>query len=220
MALSVKYDLLIEQVDVISAFLQSDLEEQIFMEVPGGIQYSGEKVCLLLKSLYGLKQSPRAWNQKLHSFLITLGFTQSKTDYCVYYLHSSNIENNFYVLIFVDNILLITKSQDRLNAFKTKLKNSFEITDAQPLSYFLGICFDCDKSNIYMFQKAYLEDLLEKANMDECRRTPSTPLEIKIDTDELTSNNTEINQKYPCRNIIGSLMYAMLCTRPDLCYAV
>lgn len=56
--------------------------------------------------------------------------------------------------------------------------------------------------------------------MDECRRTPSTPLEIKIDTDELTSNNTEINQKYPCRNIIGSLMYAMLCTRPDLCYAV
>ena len=72
--------LLIEQVDVASAFLHGELTEEIYMQVPDGIHYTGDKVCKLNRSLYGLKQSPRVWNQKLHTYLLSLGFTQSKAD--------------------------------------------------------------------------------------------------------------------------------------------
>lgn len=219
MAIAVKFDLIVEQIDAKSAFLQSELNENIYMEPPDGIQFDGDKVCLLLKSIYGLKQSPRQWNKKLHEFLISIGFKQSKTDYCVYYFHSNNIFDNFYILVFVDDILLITKNQHRIKALKNKLKENFEMTDSEPLSYYLGIRIDRDEDNIYLSQKAYLENLLRKTNMIDCNPI-STPLEIKISVEELTGENVEIDEKYPCRSVIGSLMYAMLCTRPDLCYSV
>lgn len=78
LAIAVKYDLLIEQIDVVSAFLQSELEEEIYMKVPEGITFSGDKVCKLLRSLYGLKQSPRCWNKKLNDYLLKLGFNELK----------------------------------------------------------------------------------------------------------------------------------------------
>jgi hypothetical protein len=153
------------------------------------------------------------------NFLITLGFRQCKTDYCVYFIHSNDVKTNFYILVFVDDILLITRDQHRLTSLKQKLKATFEVTNAEPLSYFLGIRVDRDQTNISLSQKAYLETLLCKCNMDGCNPI-STPLEAKINVDELTSDKIEENNKYPCRNVIGSLMYVMLCTRPDLCYAV
>ncbi len=86
---AIQYDLLIEQIDVISAFLHSELYDDIYMEVPEGIVYCGDKVCKLRRALYGLKQSPQIWNQKLHNYLIQIGFKQCKVDYCVYY-HFTN----------------------------------------------------------------------------------------------------------------------------------
>ena len=193
------------------------------MRVPQGIQFSGDKVCLLRRSLYGLKQSPRTWNKKLHDHLISLGFKQSKTDYCVYHFHSKNVEENTYILIFIDDILLMTKHKDRLHALKQNLYKKFEMTNAEPLSYFLGIRIDRDENNIYLSQKSYLEELLVKTCMNQCKPI-STPLEIKLNVEELINTNetkTEREKsKYPCRNVIGSLTYAMLCTRPDLCYSV
>ena len=93
------------------------------------------------------------------------------------------------------------------------------MSDAEPLSYYLGIRVDRDEENIYLSQKAYFEYLLRKTSTIDC--TPiSTPLEIGIAVENSTGENVEIDEKYPCRSVIGSLMYAMICTRPDLCYSV
>ena len=192
MALAARYNMVVKQLDVVSAFLQSELQEQVYMKVPEGINYTGDEVCLLLKSVYGLKQSPRAWNRKLHNFLTSLGFQQSKTDYCTYYMHSNNVETNIYILIFVDDVLLITRDTYRLKLLKEKLKANFEITNAEPLSYFLGIRVDRDDDNIYLSQKAYLENLLCKSNMADCKPI-STPLEVKVEIDELTSASVKKN---------------------------
>jgi hypothetical protein len=219
LAIAVKFDLLIEQVDAITAFLQSELDEEIYMKVPEGITYSGDKVCKLLRSLYGLKQSPRCWNQKLNNYLLKLGFKNSKSDYCVYHLNSNNLHDNFFILIFVDDILLITRDQGRLNALKSQLYKYFEMADAEPLHYFLGISIERDQNNLYLSQKTYLEKVLIQARMNEAKPI-STPLEIKIPVHDLISEGDPEEKRFPCRNIIGSLMYAMLCTRPDLCYAV
>ena len=100
LSIAVKYDLIVEQIDAVSAFLQANLEEEIYTKVPDGISYTGDKVCKLLKSLYGLKQSPRCWNQKLHCKLLALGFKNSFSDYCVYYLNSVSLHENFFILVF------------------------------------------------------------------------------------------------------------------------
>lgn len=157
LALAVQFDLLIEQIDVTSAFLHGELSDDIYMEVPEGVQFSGDKVCKLKRSIYGLKQSPRIWNEKLHKYLISLGFNQSKSDYCVYYHETNNFEDNFYILIYVDNILLITKNQDRLNHLKGKLRLAFEMKDSEPLSHFLGIQIERDSTSISISQSKYLE---------------------------------------------------------------
>jgi hypothetical protein len=220
LSIAVKYDLLIEQIDVVSAFLQSELEEEIYMKVPEGIMFSGDKVCKLLRSLYGLKQSPRCWNKKLNDYLLKLGFKNSKSDYCVYYLNSNSPRDNFFILVFVDDILLITKDQKRLDTLKAMLYKNFEMTDAEPLHYFLGISIERDQNNLYLSQKNYLEKVLIQFRMNETKKSVLTPLETKIPVHDLIAEGNSEENRFPCRNLIGSLMYVMLCTRPDLCYAV
>ena len=80
LTLAVQYNLLIEQIDITSAFLHGELNDEIYMEVPQGIIYSGDKVCKLQRALYGLKQSPRVWHLKLHNYSIQSGFKQSKPE--------------------------------------------------------------------------------------------------------------------------------------------
>lgn len=95
------------------------------------------------------------------------------------------------------------------------------MTDEGPIKYFiLGINVKRIENNIYLSQETYLREILKKYNMENCNAT-LTPLETKIDVENLKiSDNNPEDTKYPCRNAIGSLMYAMLCSRPDLCYAI
>lgn len=138
-----------------------------------------------------------------------------------YYHNTHRPEDNLFLLVYVDDIIICTKHQDRLNHLKEKLRTQFNIKDSEPLSYFLGIKVDRDAESITISQTKYLQQILIKCRMDNC--TPiSTPLELKINTDELVRAKTTSSEskKYPCRNAIGSLMYAMLCTRLHLSYAV
>ncbi len=133
MALAVQYDLHVHQLDVKTAFLQSELKEEVYMKVPEGIQCPANKVCLLKKNLDGLKQAPRYWNKKLDSYLKSLGFIQNKSDYCVYHLNKPQVEENFYILVYVDDLLLITKNINYLQLMKEKLSQKFEMIDDGPL---------------------------------------------------------------------------------------
>ena len=217
LSMAVQFDLYIHQLDVKTAFLNSALTEQIFMEPPEGITFSGDKVCKLNKTLYGLKQSSRYWNQELDTFLKQIGFINSKSDYCVYILKRGTPAENIYLVIYVDDILIACKREYELQKFKETFMKRFKSTDLGPLHYYLGLQIFRTQDTISISQKSYLEKVLKQFNMDSCKSV-STPLERKLDLE--TIKNGKQDETYPCRQAIGCLMYAMICTRPDLCYTV
>jgi len=113
-------DIEIHQMDIKTAFLNGDLEKEIYMEQPEGFTQEGEHlVCKLHKSLYGLKQSPRAWNQKLDAFLKSIKFVRSDADFNVYVAKVGDVE--FFIVIHVNDLILVCDNKDKLLQVKEKL---------------------------------------------------------------------------------------------------
>jgi len=105
------HDLELEQLDVKTAFLHGELEEDIYLDQLEGFIVPGKEkfVCKLKISLYGLKQSLRQWNKRFDSFMLLHGFKRSKYDSCVYIKHISG--SPIYLLLYVDNMLIAAKSK-------------------------------------------------------------------------------------------------------------
>ena len=215
--IAVQYDLIVHQMDVKTAYLNAPIDCEIYVEQPEGFEEKclpHEKlVCKLNKSLYGLKQSGRNWNSLLHTFFIESGFTQSPVDACIYHKHINNMI--VILLIWVDDIIVAASDDNLLCEVKDTLKNRFKMTDLGLLSWFLGIQFVHDNGVIRMNQTRYLTKLLEKCNMQNCKPR-ATPCELKLNLDSDRVFETDL--KYP--ETVGSLIYAMTCTRPDLCWVV
>lgn len=115
LALVAQYDLELHQLDVKTAFVHGDLDETIYMNQPDGfiLPRNEEKVCMLKKSLYGLKQSPRQWYRKFHEYVLTIGFKRSLYDRCVY---TKREEDHIlaYLLLYVDDMLIVSKRYRKL----------------------------------------------------------------------------------------------------------
>ena len=162
------------QLDIKTAFLYGELQEEIYMHQPEGFVTSGkeEQVCRLLKSIYGLKQASRAWNKKFHAFILKFGLTQSLADPCVYYRHlrKGEIDEKFTVLIiYVDDGIIFSNRQQILTDILEHLKTEFEIRSL-PADRFIGINITRDRPQhtIYLSQPDYIVKLLEKFNMSDC----------------------------------------------------
>ena len=166
----------------------------------------------LNRSLYGLKQSGRNWNSLLHDYLIQNGFIQSLADSCVYTRNSKDA--TVILLVWVDDIIIATSGEQLLLETKNLLKLKFKMTDLGRLSRFLGIQFKYD-GGITMDQTHYLKKILSRYNMENCK-PKATPSEQKLNF----SSDLEITNVTKYREMIGSLIYAMTCTRPDLCWIV
>ena len=115
-----QYDLELEQLDVKIAFLHGNLKETIYMNQPEGFEEGENKVCLLKKSLYGLKQSPRMWYLKFDEFLIRYGFIRNKYDSCVYILKKGEV-CVLYLLLYVDDILIASANKEEIRQLKESL---------------------------------------------------------------------------------------------------
>ena len=128
-ALATVHDLKIHQMDVKTAFLNGELEEEIYMEQPEGFVVPGkeEKVCRLVKSLYGLKQAPKQWHAKFDQTMLTNGFKINECDKCVYIKNVPNHE--VIVCLYVDDVLIMSKYIDNINATKRMLSNMFDMKD-------------------------------------------------------------------------------------------
>ena len=163
--------------------------------------------------MYGLKQSGRNWNTHLHSF--EQNFTQSDSDPCVYTRHCEKAI--VIIIIWVDDILIATNSRCVMDNVKRSLKHRFQMKDLDNISFFLGIQFVCEKGVIKMNQARYIEKLLLRFNMNNCKPR-STPCEIGINN--VCDEEAELADSRLYREIIGSLIYIMIATRPDLCYIV
>ena len=129
----------LRQLDVQNAFLHGVLEEEVFMRQPPGYENHSTPhyVCKLDKALYGLKQAPRAWYSRLSMQLQHLGFTSSKADTSLFFYSKGNI--TVFVLVYVDDIIVASSSQDATVALLADLRRDFALKDLGDLHYFLGI---------------------------------------------------------------------------------
>ena len=218
--LSVEYGLVLHQMDVKTAFLNAPIDTELYVEQPQGYevkdQNGEEMVCRLNKSLYGLKQSGRNWNEMLHSHFIAQGFKQSLADSCVYSMCSD--KEMTIVIIWVDDIIIATDSDIAMNKVKRALNEKFKMKDMGEISYFLGIKFTCENDAITLDQSRYITRILSRFGLENCK-PKGTPYDVGLDN-EIDSNDTELVDCRLYREIVGSLIYVMTCTRPDLCYVV
>lgn len=214
LALTVEKDLHLQQLDVKSAFLKSPLKDEVLMEPPEGLQCNSTlKVCRLVKALYGLRQSPKCWNEYINSELVKLNFKRSNVDPCLYF------NGVTYILIWVDDFLMASESKTDLENVKCKLMSLMDVRDlsSNDKLQFLGLDIYKSEGKIVLSQKGLIQKVLRKFNMINCKPM-KIPLPPKISLFKADEQN--LNFKVPYKELIGSLMYLMLGSRPDLCFSV
>lgn len=215
LAISVQKGYFLHQLDVKTAFLYGTLKEEIFMAIPEGLQASQGLVCKLQKSLYGLKQSPKCWNEKFNSFLLEYGFDRSKHDYCLYFKFTAS--NVLYLILYVDDILIAGNNLELIEKLKKELSKIFKMSDCGPLRCYLGTKIDYDQKSgiLKMSQRSHIDKILEKFGLVDCNPA-KTPMEKGL---QMSLDDGKRTEK-PYRELLGSLMYLMLSVRPDICYHV
>ena len=220
------HDLELEQLDVKTAFLHGDLEEEIYMKQPEGFVVSGKEhmVCRLKKSLYGLKQAPRQWYKRFDTFMVGHGYTRSKFDNCVYFRQYGN-GSFIYLLLYVDDMLIASKDRSLISKLKSQLCEEFEMKDLGAAKKILGMEIQRDRKGgrLFLSQGRYLEKVLDRFNMQNCKpvSTPSAAhYKLSAGCCPTSEEDIESMSHVPYSSAVGSLMYAMVCTRPDLAYAV
>lgn len=210
-------DLEIYQFDVKTAYLNSNLEEEIYMRAPEGLDVPNDNlVCKLNKALYGLKQAGRCWNKKFDALLKRFKFVQSSADKCVY-LGSIN-NNKAYLALYVDDGLLMASKTETVDLILNALKDSFDIT-AGKADCFVGMQIERDRINkkIFIHQSKYIDSILHRFAMCDAQivgipADPYVTLERSLSDDEL--------HNIPYREAVGSLLFVSLVSRPDITYAV
>jgi hypothetical protein len=206
----------VHHLDVKSAFLNGELEEEVYVTQPPGFERAGEeeKVLRLSKALYGLRQAPRAWNAKLDDTLLTLGFQRSPSDHAVYMQHEGN--EKLLLGVYVDDLMVTGTSVEAIMHFKDQMQSMFAMSDLGLLSFYLGIEVQQSSHSITLKQAAYAAKLVEKAGLSDCNpvHIPMEP-RLKLSKD---SQNPAID-KTLYRSIIGGLRY-LVQMWPDITFDV
>lgn len=215
LSIAAKENLEIEQFDVKTAFLYGDLLEEIYMEVPEGVEADSSKVCKLNKSLYGLKQSPRCWNKKFTLFLTTYGFKPCHADNCIFVGYFNNIQ--VLLIIYVDDGLLLSENKDILSVILNDLGNNFEIRTLK-LNSFVGMEINKTPGRISISQRYYIESVIKKFNLTEAKGC-STPVDVNVKLSKNEDENDTVNS-FPYREAVGALIFLSSVSRPDITYAV
>ncbi|MCO5604585.1 hypothetical protein L7F22_058753 [Adiantum nelumboides] len=157
------------QMDVKNAFLQGELQEEVYVEQPPGYEDGKhlDYVCWLCKALYGLKQAPRAWHDKITKYLLRIGFRMSHANHSLYVHHSD--AGFVLITIYVDDLIIVGDSKTEIEHVKGLLKKEFEMKDVGELRYFLGLEVICTAKGIWLSQKQYALDMLFKDLAMCCR---------------------------------------------------
>lgn len=155
-SLAVHFNWLIRQLDISNAFLLGTLQEEVFMDQPRGFINTDypDFVCKLNKVLYGLKQTPRVWFNRLSDSLLDFGFWQSFVDNSLFVLHHGS--QQLFILIYVDEILVTSTHFDLIRSLLEKIKHDFALKDLGPLSFFLGIQASRDNSDLHLQHSKYI----------------------------------------------------------------
>jgi transposase InsO family protein len=225
LAIAAFYDYEIWQMDVKTAFLNGNLEEDVYMTQPECFvdPKNANKVCKLQRSIYGLKQASRSWNKRFDEEVKKLNFIQSEKEPCVYKRFSGSMV--VFLVLYVDDILLIGNNIPELNAVKTSLKKVFSMKDLGEAAYILGIKIYRDRSRrmLGLSQDAYIDKVLVKHKMASSKKG-YLPMSHDIHLSKTQCPSNDVDRKYMEQfkypSAVGSIMYAMLCTRPDVAYPI
>jgi hypothetical protein len=227
LAMAAHYDWEVHQMDVKTAYLNGELDVPIYMRQPEGLELIDQTcptnhVCLLIKSLYGLKQSGRQWHTKINHTLISSGFKPLHADRCVYVKRKS--DSIVIILLYVDDLLVTSSKPSEMISVKRKLQQQYEMEDMGEVTFILGIDIKRDRAirSISIGQSAYLNMLLQRHGMADCNST-STPMDPAAAHDMMAGPDgyqatPTLTRDY--QSIIGGLMFAAICTRPDIAFAV
>jgi hypothetical protein len=210
-------DLELRQVDVTTAFLNGDLDETIYMVQPPGFEESGNLVCHLRKSLYGLRQAPRQWHIKLKAVLEEMGFFATDSDPGLFI--KSTKAGNIYLLVYVDDLLIASANTAAADEVLANLRAAFDIRDLGNANMFIGMKITRNRGNktLKIDQSKMTHELLNKYGMT-ASKAKSTPLAVGTD---LVSEEPNLDrQQFNYSELIGSLLYLSVCTRPDIRQAV
>ncbi|KAK4363537.1 hypothetical protein RND71_018778 [Anisodus tanguticus] len=199
-----------------NAFLHGDLHEVAYMHQHLGFRnpVHPDYVCCLNKSLYGLKQAARAWYQQFADFVSSIGFSHSKSDHSLFIYSKGN--DMAYILLHVDDIILTTSSDALRRSIMSLIASKFAMKDLGPLSYFLGIAVMRHASGLFLCQKKYAEEILDRAGMASCK-----PAHTPVDTNSKLSASSDSLYADPThyRSLVGALQY-LIFMRPYISYIV
>lgn len=202
------------QMDVVTAFLNGDVLEEIYIHPPQGYAQPG-KVLRLLKALYGLKQSPRLWYRKLRLWLLQNGWTISKYDECVFY----NYDRQLIITVYVDDINIFGPSSEHITPFKNEIAKAFKMTDAGRASWYLGMQLNWLPNGLHIHQNGFSQQSLGKYGL-----LGSKPANIPLDPTRKLAKETETTADPKFRtaymSMTGSLNYLQSKTRWDLAFPV
>jgi hypothetical protein len=207
----------------VTAFLNPDVEEEIYIQFPQGIEvpeeFKKEAPSLrLLKGLHGVKQAPRLWNEAVNATLRHLHLTLCNSDPCLYVRK----ERSEFVIIalYVHDLFVTINSSDLLSKVKVALKENYKMTHLGELSWCLGIQVAQCQDSVRLTQRTYILKMLERFGVQDCKPC-KTPAAVHFKKDYLAAGeglSEEDIQRH--QSIIGSLMYAMIGTRPDIAFVL
>ena len=225
MALLPHFDLELHQMDVKTAFLNGNLDEDIYMEQPEGFpkKGNGHLVFKLKKSIYGLKQASRQWYIKFNNIITSFRFKENIVDQCIYLKVSGS--KFIFLILYVDDILHASSDLGLLCETKEYLSKNFHMVDMGEANFVIGIEIFRDRSRgvLGLSQKGYIYWVVERFNMQSCSSGIAPILKgEKLSKMQCPKNNMEREQmkKIPYASVVGSLMYAQTCTRPDTIFVV
>ena len=221
LALSASKGWEVDHMDVVTAFLNPPVNDEIYMSLPEGIDWldpnkpASATACRLNKALYGLKEAPRLWYRHIDEFLLSAGFRKSINDPNLY----QSVDGELLLILYVDDLLLAAKHRRRIDQAKSLLHSRYRMNDLGPARQFLGLEIDhLPNGNLKLHQTRFITRVLRRFEMEDCNgvQTPMEPgrrLEPAKEGDKLIEP-----REY--QSLVGSLMYIAVGTRPDLDFAI
>ncbi len=214
-ALAAREKMLIHIMDAQNAYLNSDLDKEIYMEVPEGVEASSNEVCLLLKSIYGLKQSANLWNKKITSTLQSIGFEPTTAEPSIFI-----DKRGVIAALYVDDLLILAKTEYDVERVKNLVKKAHTMKDMGEVSKVLGIHVTRPSGGgLQIDQSHYIHQILMEFGMDNAKPT-STPMSPSIKLDDEASEILSQKDHELYRRMIGRLMFAAIAVRIDIATAV
>ena len=186
------------------------------MRQPEGFEDGTGRVCLLIKTLYGLKQAGREWNKELDSKLRKKGYARLRSDPCVYVWR---VDEDFVIItVWVDDLLLFATTIELIDKAKADIRSEWEVTDLGEPSKIVGIEITMSPESIAISQHKYLEYILDKEKLERCNSV-GTPLDPNVPLEPNPEGN-EGDRSNSYARLLGELQYIANGTRPDIAYAV